>query len=75
MMTSIRRLLMSAVLSLGIAQIATAANDDYVAQWGPALGSPAPELMAEDQSGRMRTLDDLAGEHGLLILFNRSADW
>lgn len=48
---------------------------EYADAWGVALGTAAPELRALDQAGRQRSLDDLARENGLLILFNRSADW
>jgi hypothetical protein len=48
---------------------------DYVAAWGPAVGTTAPIVAGPDQSGTERDLDSLAAENGLLILFNRSADW
>lgn len=48
---------------------------DYSDSWGPALGSTLPVLSAPDQTGAIRTLDDLAGEQGLLLFLNRSADW
>ncbi|MCZ6656936.1 MAG: hypothetical protein O7C67_06535 [Gammaproteobacteria bacterium] len=49
--------------------------DDYSSQWGPALGSKAPDIAAPDQSGEARDLGSLAGERGLLLFMNRSADW
>ena len=48
---------------------------DYASEWGPKVGTTMPILEAEDQSGRLRTLADLAGKNGLLIFLNRSADW
>lgn len=48
---------------------------DYASEWGPKVGTTIPILEAEDQSGQVRTLADLAGENGLLIFLNRSADW
>lgn len=43
---------------------------------GPAVGEPFPlQTALPDQSGTTRTLDELAGPHGLVLLFNRSADW
>jgi hypothetical protein len=48
---------------------------DYAATWGPATGTPAPAITALDQDGRERTLADLSGERGLLLVFFRSADW
>ena len=43
--------------------------------WGPEVGSTVPLLEAPDQTGTLRTLDDLTGEQGLLVFLNRSADW
>ncbi|MEJ2133519.1 MAG: hypothetical protein P8Y95_18270 [Gammaproteobacteria bacterium] len=61
---------------LTIALAAQAAEtDDYTALWGPAIGTEIPMLEPVDVSGRSRSLDDLAGEKGLLLFFNRSADW
>lgn len=51
------------------------AQDAYVQQWGPALGTPLPMLDALDQKGQRRQFADLTGEHGLLLFFNRSTDW
>lgn len=48
---------------------------DYGSQWGPELGSKAPQIAAPDQSGAPRDLNSLAGGHGLLLFMNRSADW
>ena len=50
-------------------------GDSYAEEWGPAVGSQVPVLAANDQSGTARTLDNLAGEHGLLLFMVRSADW
>lgn len=48
---------------------------DYAEEWGPKVGTPLPALHAPDQTGTARSLADLYGENGVLILFNRSADW
>lgn len=42
---------------------------------GPAVGEPVPEFQLVDHQGRSRNLANLAGEHGLLLLVSRSADW
>jgi peroxiredoxin len=43
---------------------------------GPAVGEPFPHsLAAPDQDGEPRMLDGLMGEHGVVVLFVRSADW
>ena len=70
-----------AVLHFGLAAGAHAEADGaadvdaYVDGWGPAIGSVAPVIDAPDHSGAPRTLENLRGEHGLLLLFSRSADW
>ena len=61
------------VVAIGATAFASA--DDYSDQWGPAIGSALPVLEAYDQSGALRTLDNLAGDNGLLLFLNRSADW
>ena len=48
---------------------------EFSESWGPAVGSTLPLLEAPDQTGTVRTLGDLAGEQGLLLFLNRSADW
>lgn len=50
-----------------------ATNDGYAT--GPDPGERIPEFALPDQSGAMRTLNDLAGPHGLFLIFHRSADW
>ena len=42
---------------------------------GPEPGSSIPEFSATDQTGRARTLSDLTGPKGLMLVFFRSADW
>ena len=49
--------------------------NDYADSWGPPVGSAAPSILAEDQSGAARSLDSLAGANGLLLVLVRSADW
>ena len=48
---------------------------DYRDDWGPDVGSVLPMLAANDHTGASRTLENLAGERGLLLFLNRSADW
>ena len=50
-----------------------ATNDGYAT--GPDPGQRFPGFALPDQSGAMRTLDDLTGRNGLLLVFHRSADW
>ncbi|MEM8695495.1 MAG: peroxiredoxin family protein [Pseudomonadota bacterium] len=45
-------------------------------QSGPAVGEAIPaDFLTRDASGAERRLDDLTGENGLVLVFNRSADW
>ena len=50
-----------------------AQNDGY--QTGPAIGEKVPDFTLSDQSGQTRSLYDLMGPKGLLLVFSRSADW
>jgi hypothetical protein len=45
------------------------------AKSGTAVGEIVPDFALPDQSGVMRTRDELMGERGLLMVFARSADW
>jgi hypothetical protein len=42
---------------------------------GLAVGQKAPDFSAQDQFGRLQTLDLLRGANGTVLLFFRSADW
>ncbi|MBI3450677.1 MAG: FG-GAP repeat protein [Acidobacteria bacterium] len=44
-------------------------------QRGVAMGAPFPAFQLQDQSGRVRDLESLTGEKGLVLLLVRSADW
>lgn len=50
-------------------------ESQYTTDWGPNVGTIAPLLAANDQDGNAQDLDSLAGENGLLMVFNRSVDW
>jgi len=50
-----------------------AQNDGF--RTGPAIGEKVPEFALPDQSGKSRSLHDLVGPNGLLLVFSRSADW
>jgi hypothetical protein len=50
-----------------------ATNDGYAT--GPEPGQHIPEFKLPDQDGATRTLENLAGPNGLLLVFYRSADW
>ena len=48
---------------------------EYVNKWGPEVGSSSPLVAAPDHRGITQSLSTLAGENGLLLVFNRSVDW
>ena len=63
-------------LAVGLLLCASVAHaQDYASTWGPEVGAPMPLLEAPDQTEKLRTLADLAGEQGLLLFLSRSADW
>jgi hypothetical protein len=70
-----RRTLALASLLMGMLVGPSAAADAYGESWGPEIGSQLPVLEAFDQAGTARTLENLSGEHGLVLFMNRSADW
>ncbi len=41
----------------------------------PAVGEKAPAVMGTDIAGKMRTLKDVAGKKGTVLVFFRSASW
>jgi len=50
-----------------------ATNDGYAA--GPEPGERIPDFTLPDQNGALRSLANLTGPGGLLLVFHRSADW
>lgn len=50
-----------------------ATNDGYAT--GPEPGERIPGFDLPDQHGAMRSLLNLTGANGLLLVFHRSADW
>jgi hypothetical protein len=51
----------------------SATNDNYVT--GPDPGHRIPEFALPDADGNMKSLAELTGPNGLLLVFHRSADW
>jgi len=45
------------------------------AKSGPAVGSPLPAFEAMDAEGKKQTFETLKGPKGLVLAFQRSADW
>jgi hypothetical protein len=42
---------------------------------GPSVGGTIPKFTLRDQSGKIQTLDSIAGPKGAMLVFIRSADW
>jgi len=42
---------------------------------GPKVGERLPPFGLNDQTGKQRTLESIAGPKGAMIVFFRSADW
>ena len=55
------------------AQHVNATNDRYAT--GPEPGQRIPDFALPDQKGVSRSLPDLSGPDGLLLVFHRSANW
>jgi len=51
----------------------SATNDHYTT--GPEPGQHIPDFALSDQNGGLRSLTNLAGRNGLLLVFHRSAGW
>lgn len=46
-----------------------------VTRIGPQVGDKVPDFSLTDQRGQPRTLASVMGPNGLVLAFNRSADW
>ena len=57
------------------AQPQTGAAAPDVAKLGPQVGDKVPDFGLPDQHGTHQTLASLMGPKGLILVFNRSADW
>ncbi len=42
---------------------------------GPQVGARAPDFTGRDHQGRTQSLQSLMGPRGVMLVFNRSADW
>lgn len=42
---------------------------------GPQVGATVPPFSGVDQFGKTQNLQTLSGPKGLMLVFNRSADW
>lgn len=63
------------LLALTAVQNTPVATTPDVSMLGPQAGDKVPAFSLPDQQGRTRTLASLMGPKGLVLVFNRSADW
>jgi len=67
------------VAALTLAVVATpqgqAPSLPDVQKLGPQVGARVPDFTLVDQHGQTRSLTSLMGPKGLMLIFNRSADW
>ena len=71
---SFRRI--AAVAAFAALISATLAVRTYAEDLGPPVATKAPDIGTRlDQTGKPRTFADLMGRNGLVLMFNRSADW
>jgi hypothetical protein len=66
---------LGAIVTAGPAAQTSPAQSPNVERLGPQVGEIVPDFSATDQSGRTRTLQSMMGAKGLMLVFNRSADW
>ena len=82
------RPMLSLVAALGLVTSAALVRDSVHAQTvpptgavvdvtklGPQVGDKVPDFTLSDQRGQPRSLASLMGPNGLVLAFNRSADW
>jgi hypothetical protein len=65
----------SIVMASRLMQTRVAATSVDVTKLGPQVGAKVPDFTLPDQHGQPRTLASLMGPKGLVLVFNRSADW
>lgn len=64
-----------ALASAASAQQALPASTINVQALGPQVGDVVPAFSLPDSTGAVRTLQDIAGPRGTMLVFSRSADW
>ena len=66
-----RRLLLIAIACC----VGMAGHADYTDTWSLPVGAQIPPISMSDQYSEAHTFQSLSGKRGLLLFFNRSADW
>jgi len=64
-----------AMTTIAQSQAGVSAAPLDVTKLGPQVGEHVPDFSLSDQRGQPQTLSSLMGPKGLVLVFNRSADW
>ena len=69
--------LCTSVLLVSILMLSAPVNsDEYQDQWGPDVGTEAPEIDVQNTEGEKQTIDNLRGDSkGLILFFTRTSNW
>jgi hypothetical protein len=67
--------ILAALITAGITAQTQPAQPVDIERLGPQVGEVVPDFSAVDQFGRTRTLTSIMGPNGVMLFFNRSADW
>jgi hypothetical protein len=70
-----RAVILAALITAGIRAQVPPAQPVDVERLGPQVGDVVPDFTAPDQFGRAQTLASIMGPNGVMLVFNRSADW
>ena len=70
-----RQVFVRAAAAVALLVSSSALASDYVQEWGPSVGTSLPAIKTTDQEGMARDFASLIGKNGVLLMFNRSADW
>jgi peroxiredoxin len=62
-------------ITLSLLLLQSAQAQEFI--WAPQLpvGSALPAISAQDQTGTVRSLQEISGEKGLVLVLSRSFDW
>ena len=77
---SVRSYVLAAVIAAAVSRPALSSAQAQaplpeVDRFGPQIGETVPDFSLVDQRGETRTLHSLMGPNGMMLVFNRSADW
>jgi len=68
-------IILAALITPGITAQTPPAQPVDAERLGPQVGEVVRDFSAVDQFGRTQTLTSILGPNGVMLFFNRSADW